>query len=215
MERAALDDAVERCGQFFDWAVEAGPETSVALYSLGAPGLLAAATHEVVELMERRGVLGRDRQLLDIGCGIGRIEAALADRIMYAIGIDVSPGMIATARERCADNGDTAFLVTSGRDLRPFADASFATVTAVDSFPYIFQAGSVEFASTYFAEMARVVKPGGDILILNLSYRGQPELDRLDATRFGRDNGIDVLCAGMAELRTWDGRTFHWRKPPQ
>ena len=94
--------------------------------------------------------------------------------------------------------------MTSGRDLRPFADASFDTVTAIDSFPYVFQAGGAKFAGAYFAEISRVLQPGGDILILNLSYRGQPELDRMDAIRFGRENGLDLYCNGASELRTWD-----------
>ena len=208
-----LEEALERCAQFFDWAVDAHPEASVALYSLGTPELLAAATREVVELMARRDVLGWDKQLLDIGCGIGRIEAALEGRIRCAIGIDVSHGMIAKAQERCVGQGDTAFQLTSGRDLRPFADASFDTVTAIDSFPYVFQAGGAKFACAYFAEIGRVLQPGGDILILNLSYRGQPELDRMDAIRFGRENGLDLYCNGASELHTWDGRTLHWRKP--
>jgi hypothetical protein len=50
-------------------------------------------------------------------------------------------------------------------------------------------------------------------VILNLSYRGDLELDRKDARRLGEAAGLRVLRNGTADLRLWDGATFHLRKP--
>jgi len=58
--------------------VRQSEEASVALYSLGNPELLAAATREVVERMNEWAVLAPMRDALDVGRGIGRMESALA-----------------------------------------------------------------------------------------------------------------------------------------
>jgi SAM-dependent methyltransferase len=207
------EHAVERCSRFFDWAVRACPEASVALYSFGDGAALASAAAEVIELLERRGVIDGDRDVLDVGCGIGRIEFALAGRIRSVTGVDVSAAMIAEARRRCAMVREASFSVTGGRDLRQFIDRSFGSVIAVDTFPYLYQAGDFKLARICFGEMVRVLRPGGDIVILNLSYRSDTALDRSDAERFALDHGLELCCASQPELRLWDGRTFHWRLP--
>jgi SAM-dependent methyltransferase len=206
------EEELERCRHLFDRFVRASAAASVALYSLGNPNLLEKATAEVVELLERSGVLGPERHVLEIGCGIGRFEQALAGRVAAITGIDIAPGMIATARERCAGLSNVRLLEASGRDLAPFPPGSFDTVLAIDVMPYICRAGAALVAA-HFAEVARVLRSGGDCVILNLSYRGDVELDRQDARRLGEAAGLRVLRNGTADLRLWDGATFHLRKP--
>jgi SAM-dependent methyltransferase len=214
-ERAAAGrdetDEVERCRRLFDRLVQDNAEASVALYSLGVPALLDAATREVVGLLDRLGVLRPDRHILEIGCGIGRFQTALARRAATVTGIDIAPGMIATARKRCAGLPNVTLRETSGRDLSPFPAASFDVVLAIDAMPYIYRAGAALVAA-HFAEAARVLRPGGDFVILNLSYRGALERDRQDARRLSEAAGLRVLRNGTADLRTWDGTTFHLRK---
>jgi SAM-dependent methyltransferase len=205
-------DAVERCRRLFDRLVAANAEASVALYSMGEPGLLEAATAEVVELLESLGVLGPRRQVLDVGCGIGRIAQALAGKVAAITGIDIAPGMIKAARQRCAGLPNVTLLETSGRDLAPFPDGAFDLVVAIDAMPYVYRAGSALVAA-HFAEVARVLCPGGDFAILNLSYRGDIELDRKDARDLAEAAGLRVLSNGVSGLRLWDGATFHLRKP--
>lgn len=203
---------VEGCARLFDQAVAASPEAAVAAYSLGDPDLLAAATAELVGLLERLGLLGADRRLLDIGCGIGRLEQALAGRVARITGVDVSPGMVREARARCAGLGGVEILPTSGRDLAPLPDRSFDAAIAIDTFPYLFQAGGMELVRVQLEEIARVLRPTGDLVVLNLSYRGDLERDRAEATALAAATGFALLRAGTADLRLWDGRTFHFRK---
>jgi SAM-dependent methyltransferase len=205
-------EEIERCRRMFDRLVVTNAEASVALYSLGEPGLLDAATGEVVELLDRLGVLGPERQVLDIGCGIGRIAQALGGKVAAITGIDIAPGMVEAARARCAGLPNVTLLQTSGRDLSAFLDASFDLVLAIDAMPYLYRAGAALVAA-HFAEVARVLRAGGDFVILNLSYRGDLELDRDDARRLGAAVGLRVLRNGTADLRLWDGTTFHLRKP--
>jgi SAM-dependent methyltransferase len=205
-------DEVGRCRCLFDRLVELNAEASVALYSLGEPGWLASATREVVALLEELGVLGRKRDALDVGCGIGRFERALADRVATITGTDISPQMLKAARQRCAGLANVRFIETSGRDLAPLAAGSFDAVLAIDVMPYLYRAG-LPLVAIQFKEVARVLRAGGDFVILNLSYRGDLELDQRDASDLADSAGLHVLRNGTMDLRLWDGVTFHLRKP--
>ena len=211
---AAPDEAdeVERCRRLFDRLVGESPEASVALYSLGDSRLLDAATREVVVLLDRLAVLGPERQVLEIGCGIGRFQQALAGRVAGITGIDIAPRMIEVATRRCAGLPNVTLLETSGRDLSPFAAGSFDAVLAIDAMPYVHRAG-MALVATHFKEVARVLRGGGDFVILNLSYRGDLEVDRRDVQRLADAVGLSVLRNGATDLRLWDGATFHLRKP--
>jgi SAM-dependent methyltransferase len=205
-------DEVERCRSLFDRLVGENAPASVALYSLGDSELLDAATREVVKLLDHLAVLGPERHVLEIGCGIGRFEQALAPRVAAITGIDLAPGMIKTARKRCAGLPNVTLVETSGRDLAAFPPGSFDTVLAIDAMPYVWRAGAALVVS-HFAEVARVLRAGGDWVILHLSYRGDLGLDREDARRLAEAVGLRVLRNGTTDLRLWDGATFHLRKP--
>jgi ubiquinone/menaquinone biosynthesis C-methylase UbiE len=178
---------------------------------LGDSRLLDAATREVVLLLDRLAVLGPERRVLEIGCGIGRFQRALADRVAGITGIDIAPRMIEVARRRCAGLANVTLLETSGRDLSPFAAGSFDAVLAIDAMPYVHRAGRA-LVATHFHEVARVLRGGGDFVILNLSYRGDLDLDRRDVRDLADAVGLSVLRNGAMDLRTWDGATFHLRK---
>jgi SAM-dependent methyltransferase len=204
------DDVIGRCERLFDWAVEQSEEGSVAAYTLGDPGLFARATAEVVTELTTLGVLGRDRDTLEIGCGVGRMQRALASLVREAYGVDISAGMIAAARRRCEGLDNVHLERCSGRNLASLGTHRLHLVYAIDSFPYIQRAGwaAVEH---YMADVARVLTPGGDVVIFNYSYRGDLDADRRDITTLARAGGFDVLVNGESRLRTWDGVLFHLR----
>lgn len=192
----------------FDRAVRVSPEGSVALYSLGDPDLLRAATEEVVACLQAWDLLGRDRAMLDLGCGIGRFEAALAARMRLVVGVDISLEMLRVARQRCADLADASFARIAGHDLSMFADARFDLVLAADVFPYLIQSGDT-VVQTQIAETARVLKPGGHLLILNLSYRDDVDADRRDVAALAHRCGLTVARSGTRDLQLWDALSFH------
>ena len=113
-----------------------------------------------VRLVER---YGRDRDVLECGSGTGLLLSRFAQFARSAKGIDLSPGMLAHAKERGLDVREGS--VTS----LPFEDASF-DVTC--SFKVLAHVPNIALA---LSEMARVTRPGGVVLaeFYNpLSFRG-------------------------------------------
>jgi SAM-dependent methyltransferase len=210
-EAESAEAGIARWASLFDGAAQAHPEGSVALYGLGDPELLQAATAEIVTALDAWGLLGPDRDVLDLGCGIGRVAAALSPRVRSVAGLDIAPAMIAAARARSAGIGNLRFLLGSGRDLAPFADRSLDLVLAVDSFPYLVQSGEV-LAEKHVAEAARALRPGGSLVILNYSYRGDDGRDRAELGRLADAHGFTVVRAGERPFALWDGHAFHLRR---
>ena len=204
-------DPVAGAAALFEAWVQASEEASVALYSFGDPALLAGATAEVVQLFEAWELLGADRVILQIGCGIGRFEAALAGRVQAAYGIDISAAMIAVARRRCAALPTVYLHTCSGRDLGLFSSEKFDLVYIVDTFPYLHMAGA-DLVVRHFQEVHRVLKPRGSFVILNYSYRGAPDLDRLEVEQLARQHHFEVLENGAQPFHIWDGLAWWLRR---
>ena len=208
---ASVDEGIAFCERLFDWSVQQSEEASVALYSLGNPQLLERATREIIAQLELWNILSQKRVVLDIGCGIGRVAAELAPRVSKVYGIDVSTKMIDAALRRCAPLSNVSLKKGNGRDLNDFPDESIDTAIAVDTFPYIYQSGG-DLVSIHFAESARVLKRGGDLVILNYSYRDDEKADIADVKRLAAEYGFDVIVAGDRPFSLWDGLAFHLRK---
>jgi ubiquinone/menaquinone biosynthesis C-methylase UbiE len=92
-------------------------------------------------------------EVADVGCGTGRLLPYLASRGLSPRGVDLSPGMVEVAQR---ENPGFAYEVADLREL-PFADESLAG--AVCWFSLIYLAPDARVRA--FAELARVVKPGG------------------------------------------------------
>jgi SAM-dependent methyltransferase len=205
--RAVRDWAVK-----FDGAAAVSPEAGVALYSLGSPDELAAATDEIIARLRCWQLLASDRRILDLGCGIGRLAPGLTAECALVVGAEISLGMLKVARARCAALPGIGFFLFGGEDLSPIADRSFDLILAVDSFPYIVQSG-FPLVRRFFNEMARSLAPGGDIVIFNFSYRGDLARDRDDIGALAEKAGLTVRRNGTNDLMKWDGTTFHLSKP--
>jgi cyclopropane fatty-acyl-phospholipid synthase-like methyltransferase len=207
----SVEEGIAFCERLFDWSVQQSEEASVALYSLGNPELLERATREVIMQLEHWGILSSDQTVLDIGCGIGRLEVELAPRVAAVHGIDVSMQMINTALRRYGGLPNVHFLKVTGRDLADYANEMFDTALAVDTFPYIKQSG-MALVERYFAEVARVLKPRGNFVILNFSYDDGDAKDESEIQALAKKHSFDVVIAGARPFSLWDGLAFHLRK---
>ena len=210
---ATPEEGIARIADFFDRAVAASPEASVALYSLGDPLILAAATAEIVEWLEMSDLLAPEADVLDLGCGIGRVAGALSSRCRSVFGLDVSPGMVAEARRRHADQPtrrfpNLRFEVTAGQNLAFLDPESFDLILAIDSFPYLVQAGIVP---AHLADAARILRPRGALVVLNLSYETD-EWDEAQAPLWAADAGLTLTGSDRQPFRLWDGSAFIFRR---
>lgn len=200
----SAEEGIERARRLFDASVAQSEASSVALYSLGNPALLAAATAEVVGVLAEWGVLDRDRDALEIGCGIGRLMAPLCARLRSVVGTDVSPGMIAAAQRRLAGHPNATVHLTAGQDLAQFATASIDLVYSVDTFPYLVLGGHA-LVERHFREIRRVLRPSGDFVLFNYAYgRTREDADR-EVRCFAQSAALDVVRADECPFRLWNG----------
>ncbi len=103
--------------------------------------------------------LGPGDALLDVGCGSGAAVREAARVAGSAVGLDLSPGMIARARELATGIDNAEFHVRDVSDRLPFDDGRFAGVLSRTAFHHF--ARPMET----LAEMARVLAPGGRLVI--------------------------------------------------
>ncbi|WP_406829338.1 class I SAM-dependent methyltransferase [Pedococcus sp. KACC 23699] len=115
--------------------------------------------------------------VLDAGCGTGRMSRYLADRGCAVQGVDLSLGMVA---EACRAHPDLPFAVAPLNDL-PFEDDQFAGVLLWYSTIHTAPSGQ----AAIFAEVARVLRPGGHVLVGFQSGQGVREV--VSYRRFGHD----------------------------
>ena len=95
--------------------------------------------------------------IADVGCGPGHITRFLAARHPDVIGVDVSPGMIALARERAPE---LTFVVGSMLQL-PVEDGTWAGVLAMYSIIHLVPQERVGA----WQEFARALRPRGWLLV--------------------------------------------------
>jgi demethylmenaquinone methyltransferase/2-methoxy-6-polyprenyl-1,4-benzoquinol methylase len=102
---------------------------------------------------------------LDVACGTGKLSVALAERVGpfgTVVGLDLAPAMIEHARAVAGDLVQLDFVVGDALAL-PFDDDRFDAATIAFGLRNLadFEAG--------FRQLARVVRPGGRVVCLELS----------------------------------------------
>lgn len=125
-----------------------------------------AADSEIANLLARLPIKETGR-VLDLCCGSGRHSRALARRGYEVVGVDLSPVLLQLAEEQ-NDYPNLRFLRSDMRSI-PFCDEFDIVVNLFTSFGYF---SSDEENGTVVKNMARALKPGGEVVIdyLNPSY---------------------------------------------
>ena len=103
--------------------------------------------------------------VIDIATGTGKVAASLKDQVGptgRVLGVDLAPRMIDRARRAYGDRPGIEFVVGNAMEL-PAEDASFDAATIA------FGMRNLPDYGQGFAEMARVVRPGGRVVCLEIA----------------------------------------------
>lgn len=124
--------------------------------------------------------LGGDERALDAGTGAGTIALALAPSVREVVGIDPIPELLAEARRLAARLGNVSFVEGDATTLS-FEPASFDLTACVRTLHHVSRPELV------VAELARVTRPGGKILVVDQLASHDPleglTRDRLERLR--------------------------------
>lgn len=129
------------------------PWTTEDFYQLGESDWIDFRRH-----WEMYGI--NKESCLEIGCGTGRITMQLASYFNEVHALDISNKMIDYAKKHIA-SPSVIFYISKGIDI-PLDDRSVYSVFSTHVFQHL---DSYSVAKDYFAEIARVLKPEGTLMI--------------------------------------------------
>lgn len=115
--------------------------------------------------------LREGQRVLDIAGGTGDLARAFARRVGRSgmvVHTDINEAMLRTGRDRLVDEGLLLPTALADAEKLPFATASFDLVSVA------FGLRNMTHKDAALAEMARVLKPGGRLLVLEFSKVAKP-----------------------------------------
>ena len=153
-------EKAERVGQVFDRVAERYD----LMNDLMSLGLHRAWKRFTVRLARVR----RGERVLDVASGSGDLARALSERGADVWMSDINGGMLAVGRDRALDAGRLLPAIRCDAERLPFPERSFDCVTAA------FGLRNMTHKDKALAEMARVLRVGGRLLVLEFSRVWKP-----------------------------------------
>lgn len=113
----------------------------------------------------------KPQRVLDIACGTGDFTIALAQAgVPELLGVDISEGMLEVGRRKVADLGLNIEMRVDDSEQLSLADDS------VDAVSVAFGVRNFEHLQQGLNEMHRVIRPGGEVCVVELSVPQNPIL---------------------------------------
>ena len=178
-----------------------------------------ADVEKAIDRMLGKRPLGR---LVDIGTGTGRMIELFAPRAAYAVGIDKSSEMLRLARVKLEAAGVSSSLRQGDMYALPLQDESADCVIIHQVLHYAHSPAAA------ISEAARVLSPGGTLLIVDFAAHDREELRERDAhIRLGFDDEsmsgwfsaaglamdrVEHLAGGELTVTLWRGSKSEQRQ---
>jgi len=122
-----------------------------------------------------------DERAIDVGCGAGALALALAPLVREVVGVDQVPELLELARQRAPANAE---FVEGDATKLAFDDASFDLAGTLRTLHHVRRPELV------LAELARVARPGGRVLVVDQLAPVDPlEAYPIDRFERARDPG--------------------------
>ncbi len=135
-------------------------------------------------------------QVLDIAGGTGDLALAFAKKVGRSgrvVHTDINEAMLRTGRDRLIDAGVALLTLVCDAEKLPFPDAQFDVVSVA------FGLRNMTHKDAALAEMCRVLKPGGKLLVLEFSRIAKPLAKAYDWYSFNVLPKLGQMIAGDAE----------------
>lgn len=173
-------------GKSFDWGKTS---TDYGKHRPGPPPSFYAR-------LQALGVGLPGQRILDLGTGTGLLAREFAKQGAIASGTDIAQGQIEEASRLATAAGLNCDFHVASSETQPFADATFDCITAMQCWLYFDQEKTV-------AEVKRLLKPGGVLVISHFSWLAR----------------LDLIARASEELvlkfnPQWGGKDWHGIVPP-
>jgi demethylmenaquinone methyltransferase/2-methoxy-6-polyprenyl-1,4-benzoquinol methylase len=171
--------AEARSGTLEEGQVRAMFDRIARVYDVMNSVMTAGLHHRWRERAADLAALGPGGRALDVACGTGDLAIELARRVGPAgqvVGADFSDAMLERAREKSAD---VRWEWANALEL-PYPDRGFDAATVG------FGARNFSDLDRGLAEMARVVRPGGRVVVLEITTPQRPPLSTFFSIWFDR-----------------------------
>jgi ubiquinone/menaquinone biosynthesis C-methylase UbiE len=190
VQRVTKEEAPETSGATIRWWAPAY-DAMTWLCSFGQEKVIRQKTLRVAELKP-------GQKVLDAGCGTGTLALAAWRKVRpdgEVTGIDASPEMVEVARRKARKKGSGATFQVAPIEALPFEDGSLDVVLSTLMLHHL----PDDLKAKGFAEIARVLKPGGRFVAVDLAG-GRKSLPGLAMRALGHKMPEDYaaqLTAGM------------------
>ena len=178
------------------------------LYDLVFGPFLQLSDSAVLDLAE----VSADDHVVDIGTGPGYLAFAAARRVGpkgLAVGIDPSPEMIERARRRAMRRRSTAEYQLAAAESLPFDDGAFDAVVSRLVFHHLVG----DLKALALREIGRVLKPGGRLVIADMSSRaargGHHLVAHILGTHPEAERQLEELIANAGFIDVRSSRLMH------
>ena len=152
----------------------------------------------------------KDKKVLDLGCGNGRLCEFLTKKGAIYTGLDLSPKLISIAKKSYPN---ATFRV--GSLLRtPFKDNEFDYIYCIATLHHI---PSKKLRLNAIAEINRILKPGGQLFFTNWYFWNKPKFLKQIYKSFFQNNGLSfgdfMMSWKKPDTTITTNRYFHaWTK---